>query len=592
MYLAGYSPTAPVVTKESVVTVTKKKADSSNLSLGINAFESGMYTAAFDYFSKAEKADKSAEASYYLGLLYEKGLGVKQSESKARSEYKKAMKEDHPDALYHFAVMQIRAQKDDGFPFLERAALHGSLEALREMGCYYYFGFQQGSARYNKDYNRALDFFQKSAEMGDSASMRYVGLCYFYRDSDYDRAFEWFKKAENAEILGETRAIWITNFTDGKYNNWTLNEPNKADLFEDLGNCYYCGWGTSADDSAAHRYYRDSAALRTDAEALNDEANDAVNADNPNYTKGFEFFLRSANLGNLIATSNMGWCYRWGHGVAKDGAKAVEWWEKAASQGDAYSQNNLGYMYRDGTGVPQDFKKAFDWFYKAALQENASSQVEVGFMYEKGNGVDKDMSKAFYWYEKSARNGDKVGQFDVAVMYENGTGTAKDLQKALEWYKKSAAQGYESAQKALTRLGSSASATVPSSDWLFPIFGLELGKSTESQVKAKSEKKFNDDHGYYVNGHLFECRKNGTLYWVQFFDNSSRPWPQELVSKGYNPNYTYEQWKSFLIQQGYTITRYTTSEKIDAEKNTPIKHDLSVSFNKNGTTGSLRLNIN
>jgi len=49
-----------------------------------------------------------------------------------------------------------------------------------------------------------------------------------------------------------------------------------------------------------------------------------------------------AESGNATAQYNLGYCYEYGRGVAKDYVEAAKWYRKAADQGDSYAQCNLG----------------------------------------------------------------------------------------------------------------------------------------------------------------------------------------------------------------------------------------------------------
>ncbi|MBQ7539071.1 MAG: caspase family protein [Treponema sp.] len=133
---------------------------------------------------------------------------------------------------------------------------------------------------------------------------------------------------------------------------------------------------------------------------------------------------------------------------------------------------------------------------------------------------------------------------------------------------------------------SSTTISTSSSQWLFPVYDLELGTSTKADVKKKSEGSVDDF--YFIKGHIFNCIDS---YGRDILDGvcfiSSAPWPQEIINKGYNPNYSYNQWKSFLISQGYTIID-SKSHILQAYKNTPIKHTLGVFF-KNDKTDSLQV---
>ena len=64
---------------------------------GEEAYAKGDYTLAFQEFRKAaEEGDMNAQ--YNLGVMYEHGQGVKQSDLKAAEWYQKAADNGHPEA--------------------------------------------------------------------------------------------------------------------------------------------------------------------------------------------------------------------------------------------------------------------------------------------------------------------------------------------------------------------------------------------------------------------------------------------------------------------------------------------------------------
>ena len=64
---------------------------------------------------------------------------------------------------------------------------------------------------------------------------------------------------------------------------------------------------------------------------------------------------------------NLGGCYRYGHGVAKDRAKAIEIYKRASELGSNDAKLSLAWMYEHGQGVKKDLAEAVKW-YKAALE--------------------------------------------------------------------------------------------------------------------------------------------------------------------------------------------------------------------------------
>lgn len=69
---------------------------------------------------------------------------------------------------------------------------------------------------------------------------------------------------------------------------------------------------------------------------------------NRDYATAIKYYEKSANAGNVIALSNLGYCYYYGRSIPVDKTKAKECWEKAAIFGDIAAIYKLGDMYRNG----------------------------------------------------------------------------------------------------------------------------------------------------------------------------------------------------------------------------------------------------
>ena len=253
--------------------------------------------------------------------------------------------------------------------------------------------YDKGVAHYaNKEYDKALECYEKAAKHGHANAQCYLGYMYGNGHGvpqDYAKAVEWYRKAA---------------------------EQGYARAQCDLGYMYGNGRGVAQD-----------------------------------YAKAVEWYRKAVEQGNAQAQCYLGYMYDKGHGVAQDYAKAVEWYRKAAEQGYANAQYNLGVMYGNGHGVPQDYAKAVEWYRKAVEQGYASAQCNLGYMYDEGHGVAQDYAKAVEWYRKAAEQGNANAQCNLGYMYENGRGVKQDYSKAKEWYRKAAAQGHERAIKALER---------------------------------------------------------------------------------------------------------------------------------------------
>jgi len=67
-----------------------------------------------------------------------------------------------------------------------------------------------------------------------------------------------------------------------------------------------------------------------------------------------------------------------------DYAEALKWYRKSADQGEAIGQTQLGFMYYFGQGVSKNLTEAKKWFHKAALQGNEEALEMMKLLKEKG----------------------------------------------------------------------------------------------------------------------------------------------------------------------------------------------------------------
>ena len=245
-----------------------------------------------------------------------------------------------------------------------------------------------------KDYNSAVQYYHRSAQMGDAVAQANLGWCYYNGHGvtqDYYEAVKWYRKAAEQ---GDEYA---------QYN---------------LGCCYYYGNGISQD-----------------------------------YTEAVKWYRKAAEQGDVDAQCNLGYCYESGQGATKDYTEAVKWYRKAAEQGNARAQCNLGYCYESGQGVTKDIAEAVKWYRKAVEQGNADAQNNLGVCYELGQGVTKDIAEAVKWYRKAAEQGHARAQNNLGVCFYEGKGVTQSYTEAVKWYRKSAEQGNEKAKENLRRLG-------------------------------------------------------------------------------------------------------------------------------------------
>lgn len=179
-----------------------------------------------------------------------------------------------------------------------------------------------------------------------------------------------------------------------------------------------------------------------------------------NYTKAFDWFLKSAKENNKFAQFSLANLYYYGNGVEKDLSQAFLWYQKSASHGQPYASyavaqmNSKGeYVSKDDNTAQQYYKQALSGFLNLERKEQADENLfyKIGMMYKNGLGTDIDISKAIEYFQRSADN--KWSSYQLGNLYLFGAdGLEKDKEKAIRWLTKSADDGNEYAQKLLDNM--------------------------------------------------------------------------------------------------------------------------------------------
>jgi TPR repeat protein len=259
-----------------------------------------------------------------------------------------------------------------------------------------------------KDLEKALEFYEKSAALGNKKAMGSVGFFYQHGrggvEKDEEKAFELYKKASHH-------------------------------LF--LGLCYRDGIGTSKDDVAAAKEFQ---------LAMQD-----------GYPKGAYLYAK---------------CRENGTGVEQDFQKAFCAYEEASYLGSMDARLELARCYMTGQGVEEDFTQALKLYTtvkirepkltekcKKAIADIKRKSVERYFERLEAN-VPKDVdamtllresieqyNEAQYKdfvvkMEYSASLGEYRAQYAAGYLYENGIGVQKDEDIAFAWYKKAISSGH------------------------------------------------------------------------------------------------------------------------------------------------------
>lgn len=316
----------------------------------------------------------------------------------------------------------------------------------------------------NNNYEEALHYFAKAAELGSIQAQYQVGDIYYYGKTGYQddgEAEKWYlKSAENGCVeaqysLGNLYLGSKKPEKNAEAAKWLQKaaESGHVTAQYNLGFMYHNGWGVTKDYKKAVMWYNYAAQKgSSDAQYSLGQMFYWGDGVDRNYETAIKWFLDAALQNNTNAQYNLGFIYENGIGIPPNYPEAIKWYTKAALNNNLDAMYNLGSMYKSGKGVNQEMEEAFKWIKKASDLGDSKAQNALGEMYYYGEGVSQNDDKAASLFMKSAEQGNAAGQNNLAWMYEKGLGVEQSDNEAIKWYRKSAEQGNKDAQKALKLL--------------------------------------------------------------------------------------------------------------------------------------------
>ncbi len=415
------------------------------------------YKKAFEIYEQAAKKG-SASAQYYIAEIYYHGLGVEKDEIVGYQWYNKAADNGDPSACnrlgnMYYSGKTVPQNYTTAFSWFKKSAERGFKWGQYNLASRYYHG--EGC---EKDYVQAVAWFQKAADQNVPNAQNMLGICY---DNGYGvpkndaKAIEYYKKAaEQGFDWGQYNLGYMyyngqgceKDYKQAVYWFQKAADQKNSDAYNMLGLCYGIGgYGIPQDYTKAFDSYKQSAEMGYGWGQYN-LANRYYNGEGceKDYVQAVAWFHKAADQNIPNAHNMLGICYDNGYGVTKDATKAVEYFKKAAELGYDWGQYNLANKYYSGIGCEKDSVKAAYWFEKAASQGLVDAQTLLAWGYFNGIVVKKDVKKALEWIEKAAQSGNAEAQCDAGYMLSEDT-PYKDYKKAFDWTQKAADQVYPTA---------------------------------------------------------------------------------------------------------------------------------------------------
>uniref|UniRef100_A0A7N0TKJ5 ERAD-associated E3 ubiquitin-protein ligase component HRD3A n=1 Tax=Kalanchoe fedtschenkoi TaxID=63787 RepID=A0A7N0TKJ5_KALFE len=245
------------------------------------------------------------------------------------------------------ALRKSRGEDDEDFQILEYQALKGNADAMYRVGVFHCFGLRG----LQRDHQKALSWFSKAAEKGDSRAMELLGEFYARGvgvERNYTKSYEWLTQASKLHLYSS-------------YNG--------------LGYLYVKGYGVER-----------------------------------NYTKAKEYFEMAAENDDAGGHYNLGVMYFKGFGMKRDVRIACKCFMMAANLGQPKAFYQLAKMFHSGTAVKKNLPMATA-LYKLVAERGPWSSMSRWALeaYLKG-----DIGKAFFLYLRMAEQGYEVAQSNAA----------------------------------------------------------------------------------------------------------------------------------------------------------------------------------
>jgi TPR repeat protein len=280
----------------------------------------------------------------------------------------------------------------------------------------------KGLAAYNaKDNDTAFPLWLKAAEMGHMWAQSNVGVCYaqgWGTPADQEKAVYWYQKAAD-QGHGQSCFNLANNYMDGtgglpadkekavEYYKKAVEagyekaKPKLEELAKELGIVM-----PEEEDAQAD-------AEEEDAQSLGEEEFEKGEAayKKKKYAEAVEWYLKSAEHGNVDAQFELFGIYKEGKGVKEDMNEAVKWLFKAVEQEDKYARESLCLSTSclgEGAVSKDTEKKMIEWFKESAEQGYDYAQYALGGIYFYGRGVPEDEKEGMKWLEKAVEQGNEL----------------------------------------------------------------------------------------------------------------------------------------------------------------------------------------
>lgn len=362
----------------------------------------------------------SAERQFFLGYLYQYGLGTEAALEKAREAYQKSADAGFAPAKNNLGLLNLASGGDPAkaVAMVEDLANTGDAAAQCSMGQLYLDGVP--AAGIAKDAAKARVWFERASASGDP-------------DATWTLALMISQQPQLQEAQAKQAIALMEQAAKAKH----------IPALVEYGGRLVSGSGLKQDIERGLALLKQAVDLGANQALMTlgglYEAGSGVKKDEK---KALEYYNQAIAKNDFSAYNKLGYFYENGLGVAKDEKKALEAYQTGADKKVGMCMFNLAVFHDEGKGgLKKDPAAAFDWHYKAAMSAFVPSQLALATRYRDGKGTAADAQAALAWYQRAMQNGDLTGALKVAAILENGSSGVVDNKTAAEIYKEAAGKG-------------------------------------------------------------------------------------------------------------------------------------------------------
>lgn len=277
----------------------------------------------------------------------------------------------------------------------------------------------------------------------DSAEQYSLGR-HFDRVKDYDKALYWFEQSAQQDCA---EAEYYVGFylMEGRGGNQDVKAAREWFL-------------RAAENGIPAAQYMTGYFF---AEGIACELNEAY---------AFEWFLKAAKQGYEEAIKVIALCYETGTFMEKN-PEAAKRWRRLLPEQQRTSPENIppeeeteppeplpddgeeDYQSARRCLAEKDYQAAAMFYRHAAELGHAKAQCSYGKCLYLGQGTEKNVYAAYSWFQKAAEQGLDIAQYNLGVMYLKGTGVEKNRAEAKKYFRMAAENGHMEAARVLEKLG-------------------------------------------------------------------------------------------------------------------------------------------